>query len=214
MCTFAKKNIHKYFVDAFREEGIDNLISMDDIKTWWKQNCGNEKGRNIMFHVQYGIFEQRNDWDVVLEQKYMTQKGIRYLEKGDDDKSMKGCIAKIISREKTEQIKRFQRLRGNIGFSLRKRRKKINCGQKLRRRKKGEFCVVTIQGSGVESDITGSEEKVNLSQVEDIVSTAVKGSGLMSDATLEMLLKRIKSLKEDKVKSVTEKSNDAGYVEV
>ena len=197
ICKYARRKIQRYFVEAFAEEGITTIFSMDEMKKWWKINCETEYGKRIMFHVQYGYFEHRQDWEKVLESQYMTEKGLVYVEKTNEDRSKKGCIAKIISREKTEQVKRFQRLRSAIGMSLTKKRRNDNSDKKRRRRKKGEFCVVTIQGSGVVSDLTGSDEKA-VEQMEDIVSVAVRRTGLVSEETIQMILDEIKLVKSEK----------------
>ena len=200
VCEYAKEKIHRYFVEAFVEEGVTGVISMDDIKKWWKGNCATAEGRSIMFHVQYGYFEQRPDWEKVLETQYMKGKGLQYVEKSDDDKSMKGCVAKIISREKTEQVKRFQRLRSIIGLSLTKTRDRDEEGRKIKRRKKGEFCVVTVQESENISDLTGSEQNM-VNQMEDIVNEAVRRTGLVSEESIPLIWEEIKIVNEEKIKT-------------
>ena len=197
ICTYARRKIQRYFVEAFIEEGVTSVLSMDDMKKWWRKNCDTEHGKRIMFHVQYGYFEHRQDWEKVLESQYMTEKGLKYVDKTNEDKSMKGCIAKIISREKTEQVKRFQRLRSAIGLSLTKKRGNNSEGEKKKRRQKGEFCVVTVQGSGIVSDLTGSDDKA-VEKMEDIVSVAVRRTGLVSEETIQIILDEIKLVKGEK----------------
>ena len=213
VCKYARRKIQRYFVEAFTEEGISDVFSMDDIKKWWKLNCDTENGKRVMFHVQYGYYEQRRDWEKVLESQFMAEKGIQYVEKANEDKSMKGCIAKIISREKTEQVKRFQRLRSSIGLSLTKKRGSQNGDRNRRRRKKGEFCVVTIHGSGIVSDLTGSDDK-GTEQMEDIVSVAVRRTGLVSEDTIQLILEEIKLVKEEKIKTKNGIENEIGLVQI
>ena len=200
ICKYARRKIQRYFVEAFAEEGITTILSMDEIKKWWRINCETENGKRIMFHVQYGYFEHRQDWEKVLEHQYMTEKGLTYVERTGEDRSTKGCIAKIISREKTEQVKRFQRLRSSIGLSLTKKRGKDSAEKKRRRRKKGEFCVVTVQGSGNVSDLTGSDTKA-VEQVEDMISVAARRIGVVPEETIQMILEEIKIMKSEQIKT-------------
>ena len=200
ICKYARRKIQRYFVEAFAEEGITTILSMDEIKKWWRLNCDTENGKRVMFHVQYGYFEHRQDWEKVLESQYMAEKGLTYVERTGEDRSMKGCIAKIISREKTEQVKRFQRLRSSIGLSLTKKRGKACAEKKRRRRKKGEFCVVTVQGSGNVSDLTGSDTKA-LEKVEDMISVAARRLGVVPDETLQRIVEEIKLMQSEKMKT-------------
>jgi len=181
VCSFARKRVHLYFVEAFIEEGIDHIISMDDMKRWWREHCNTERGKRIMYHVQYGYFEVRSDWEVVLEGKFMEEKRMKYGDGDDREKNMKGCIARIITKEKSEQVKRFQRLRDNIGVSLNKKRKKLE-GIQLKRRKKGEYWIGTVKDDAIESDLTGSgEERVPEDKMEKVAREAAIISGLEND---------------------------------
>ncbi len=57
--------------------------------------------------------------------------------------------------------------------------------------------MVTVQGSGIVSDLTGSDDKA-VEKMEDIVSVAVRRTGLVSEETIQIILDEIKLVKGEK----------------
>ena len=96
-----------------------------------------EKMLKTIFDVTYGYFDTNFDWNLELETKFMLTQGYQYSQsKNIQHRSKeKGCFEILCSAEKTEIVKRFQRVgkRSHGRYMSIERPKKQN-GQYQKRR--------------------------------------------------------------------------------
>ena len=96
-----------------------------------------EKMMKIIFDVTYGYFDRNFDWNLELETKFMLIQAYQYSQsKTVQHRSKeKGCFEILCSAEKTEIVKRFQRVgkRSHGRYMSIERPKKQN-GQYSKRR--------------------------------------------------------------------------------
>ena len=108
---------------------------------------------------------------------------------GDEDnglKPIKGCIARIISEEKSEKVKQIQRpCKENIRLGI-KRQNGLDEAQKKKRRKKGSV-YVNIQNSTI---TTASHNVINPNAMDRIRAAVATVQGI-ANIDLEQLLNAI-----------------------
>ena len=133
---FAKTHIHHLFIEALHEKQIFHLNTMEEILAWWTNNASNTQVQDAIAHMMYLYFDSHKRWEYSLEETYMRENHIEYLNGRG-----KGCIARIISNVKNEQIRRIRNLKDKSGVVLTVHKDKNSEGGKYKRRKKGEFYV-------------------------------------------------------------------------
>ena len=90
-----------------REISVRNI---DDFIEKVEQDSSDEMMR-IIFDVSHGCFDLQDDWQLSLEEKYMSQFNFQYSETSTHSHKSKGkgCFEIICCGEKTELVKRIQR---------------------------------------------------------------------------------------------------------
>ena len=80
----------------------------------------------------------------------------------------------------------------------------------FKRRKKGEYCDVTVKEELVESDLTGSVEKLVETNLEHAVFTAARVSGLIPESSVKSYVDTIMTVlkKEIKTRLITGLKNE------
>jgi len=102
----ARDYVHCFLVEALKSKGVKNVRSMNDIKKYWKENKESEAGIATMTYVLYGYFDDRKQWENIVEQKILSILGKRYK---NGESKIKGCIARILNEEKNEKVKQIQK---------------------------------------------------------------------------------------------------------
>ena len=144
LMVFARQHIHRFFLEGLKEMNVTHLATMEDIQSYWRSNCKDPNVQEIIAHMLYGYFDARVHWEVNLEREYMRQKNWVYIDKVNDSKDKKGCIAKVISEVKVEQTRRIQQAGKKEGIYVTiKRQGPLQRKDKNRKRQKGNFFVRT-----------------------------------------------------------------------
>ena len=93
--------------DTTREIPVRNF---DDFIEKIEQDSSDDMMRTI-FHVSHGYFDLQDDWQLTLEEKYMSEFNFQYSESSTHlhKAKGKGCFEIICCGEKTELVKRIQR---------------------------------------------------------------------------------------------------------
>ena len=156
LMAFARQHIHRFFLEGLKEMNITHLATMEDIQSYWRQNCKDPNVQEAIAHMLYGYFDKRVHWEVNLEREYMRQKNWVYMDRVNDSKDKKGCIAKVISEVKVEQTRRIQQAGKKEGIYVTiKRQGPLQRRDKNRKRQKGNFYVRTA------GDLNGITTNVN-----------------------------------------------------
>jgi len=67
----ARDYVHCFLVEALRIKGLTNLRTMKEIKEYWVMNKDNERVIGLMKYVMFGYFDERKNWDYLVEQKIL-----------------------------------------------------------------------------------------------------------------------------------------------
>jgi len=140
----ARDYVHCFFVEALKNRGVRNVRTMKEIKDYWRSNKDDQNIIETMKYVMFGYFDEKANWDKLVERKILHLLHKKYVEAEENKKG--GCIAKILREEKNEKVKQIQKpCKEEVKLGI--RRKGVE-GQNLgnKRRKKGSIYVnVNIQ---------------------------------------------------------------------
>jgi len=66
----ARDYIHYFFCKAFAIKGVKDVKTMKDIQKYWAENRRRDDGVNVMKYALYGYFDERKNWEILLERKF------------------------------------------------------------------------------------------------------------------------------------------------
>ena len=186
----ARDYIHCFMLEAFRAKGILNIKTMGDIKKYWMEQKTTEKGIETMKYVLYGYYDTKKKWDELLEKKILELKKKKYRDV-EGQRPPKGCIARVISEEKSEKVKQIQRpCLKEIRLGI-KRENGLPRNVKKKRRKK-ETVYVSINNSTItnvasNNNIVSGMNTVDSTLIDRLRSAASTAQGI-SQSDLQILL--------------------------
>jgi len=151
---FAKRHVHRMFLEALQEKNIFHVKTMEEIQAWWVNHASDANVQQAIGHMMYLYFDGNKRWEFVLEEIYMKENNMEYLPGNDD----KGCIARIISNVKNEQIRRVRNLKDKSGVVLTIHKDAKDTDRKCKRRKKGEYFVKYEENSTITTQSPGKTE--------------------------------------------------------
>lgn len=183
LMVFARRHIHRFFLEGLKEMNVTNLATMEDIQNYWREHCKEPVAQEIIAHMLYGYFDERVHWEVNLEKEYMRQMNWVYMDRANDSKDKKGCIAKVISEVKVEQTRRIQQAGQKAGVYVSiKRQGPLQREDKNRKRKKGNFYVRTSSEQRTVVNETG-DPLTAMFQVASVNLVGLSGDALTSFTT-------------------------------
>jgi len=134
----AREYVHCFFVEALKNKGVKNVKTMKEIKDYWRSNKSDETTLETMKYVMFGYFDEKVNWDKLVERKILHLLHKKYREAEDHKRG--GCIAKILREEKNEKVKQIQKpCKEEVKLGIR-RKGDEGRDRSNKRRKKGSVC--------------------------------------------------------------------------
>jgi len=189
----ARDYVHCFLVEALRIKGLTNLRTMKEIKEYWVMNKDNERVIELMKYVMFGYFDERKNWDYLVEQKILQLLRKKYREA---EGRRKGCIAKILCEEKNEKVKQIQRpCKKDVTIGIRRKHGEGSVSRNKRRKKGAVYVNINIQRSAVTVNsnngghsLAEQNEENTISERIRLAAAAIRGIGQLD---LEQLIQNL-----------------------